>query len=181
MEIWDVYDRNRVKTGKTISREDFMRLGNELLSDGEYRIIVNICIFNSKGQMLVQQRQPFKHGWSGFWDITAGGNSIAGDTSQMAASRELFEEVGITVDFADTLPHFTVNSLRAFFDFYLVEKEVDIDSLQLQYEEVAQVKWADKDEVLKMMRDGSFVPYQDGIIDLCFALVKRRRTLAYDE
>ena len=60
-----------------------------------YRIIVHICIFNSKGKMLIQQRQPFKKGFSNMWDITVGGSAIAGDDSRMAAQRELLEELGV--------------------------------------------------------------------------------------
>ena len=175
MEIWDIYDKNRMKTGRTI-----VRGSGEVLGDGEYRIVVFICVFNSSGQMLIQQRQPFKEGWPGFWDITAGGSAVSSDTSQMAATRELLEEVGISVDFSNTIPHFTINT-DAFCDFYLHQEDVDISGLKLQYEEVAQVKWASKEEILDMVENGSFVPMQEGIIELCFALINRRRTLKYDE
>jgi len=175
MEIWDLHDKDRVKTGGTMVR------GKENPTNGEYRIIVCIVVFNSKGQMLIQQRQPFKESWPGFWDITAGGSAVSGDTSQMAAARELLEEVGIRADFSDTPPHFTINTIWTFCDFYLVEKDVNIDNLQLQQDEVAQVKWATKQEIFEMMDDGSFVPYQDGVIELCFSLNARRRMLKYDE
>ena len=145
MEILDIYDKNRVKTGETHERWRKQPIG-------DYHLVVFIAVFNSTGQMLVQQRQPFKQGWSGFWDITAGGAAISGDTSQQAASRELYEEVGITVDFSEATPHFTINTERTFCDFYLHQMDIDIDSLQLGEDEVAQVKW-----------------------------VKRRRTLKYDE
>ena len=176
MEIWDIYDKNRTKTGKTI-----VRGSDEALSAGEYHIVTFICIFNSSGQMLIQQRQPFKEGWPGFWDITAGGSAISGDTSQMAASRELLEEVGISVDFSNAIPHFTINTEHAFCDVYLHQEDIDISGLKLQYEEVAQVKWATKEEILGMIEDGSFVPLQEGMIELYFALIKRRGTLRYDE
>jgi len=177
MEIWDVYDKNRVKTGRTVVRDK-----NETLSKDEFRLAVNIAVFNFKGEMLIQQRQPFKVGWPGFWEITAAGAAVSGDTSQQAASRELYEEIGIAADFSDITPHFTIiTDDNAFCDFYLLKQEVDIDSLQIGYDEVAQVKWATKQEILSMIADGSFVPMQDGLIDLCFSLVERRRTLKYDE
>lgn len=53
MELWDLYDINRNKIGKTIQR-------GELLSPGEYHLVVHVCLFNSQGEMLIQQRQPFK-------------------------------------------------------------------------------------------------------------------------
>ena len=174
MEIWDIYDKNRVKTGKTIIR------GHEKLAAGEYHILVFIAVFNSSGQMLIQQRQPFKKGWSGYWDITAGGSATSGDTSATAAARELYEEVGITADFGDALPHFTINIENFFCDFYLLRKDVDIESLQLAHDEVAQVKWATKQEIFGMMDDGSFVPAQRGTIELCFGLIEKHSTLTRD-
>ena len=169
MEIWDIYDKNRVKTGKTHIR-------GEKLADGDFHMAVFIAIFNSAGQMLIQQRQPFKEGWSGYWDITAAGSALSGDTSQQAASRELYEEVGITVDFSHTRPHFTICAETVFCDFYLHRMDVDINSLQLAYEEVAQVKWATKQEIFDMMDNGSFIPVQRGTIELCFGLIERRST-----
>ncbi|WP_406543559.1 NUDIX domain-containing protein [Clostridium ljungdahlii] len=78
MELWDVYDSERNKTNRTMVRgRDF--------NEGDYHMVVHICIFNSKGEMLIQQRQPFKEGWSNMWDITVGGSAIEGETSQMAA------------------------------------------------------------------------------------------------
>lgn len=70
MEQWDIYDVNRKKTGKTINR------GKSLKAD-EYHLAVHVCIFNSKGELLIQQRQPFKEDWSGMWDITAAGTGNA--------------------------------------------------------------------------------------------------------
>ena len=48
--------------------------------------------------MLIQRRQPFKRGWSNLWDITVGGNAIAGDSSRSAAERETRAELGLSLD-----------------------------------------------------------------------------------
>jgi len=170
MEIWDIYDKNRNKTGRTHVR-------GEKLADGDFHMVVFIAVFNTKDEMLIQQRQPFKEGWSGFWDITAGGAAISGDTSQQAASRELFEEVGMKVDFSHITPHFTINTDRAFCDFYLHRQDVDIKSLKLGYDEVAQVKWASKQEIFDMMDEDIFVSVQRGTIELCFGMIEKRSTL----
>ncbi|VEI06557.1 NUDIX hydrolase [Kurthia zopfii] len=161
MEKWDLYDLHRHKTSKQIIR------GEQLQSD-EYHVVVHICIFNAQNEMLIQQRQPFKNGWSNLWDITCGGSAIAGDTSQDAASRELLEELGIQHNFENIRPHFTINFARGFDDYYLIEKEVNIDSLQLQAEEVQAVRWASKDEILELMKGGKFIPYYESVISLLF-------------
>ena len=101
MEKWDLYDQHRNKIEKQITRGDKME-------PGEFHLVVHVCIFNSKGEMLIQQRQPFKQGWSNLWDITCGGSAVAGDTSQQAASRELFEELGIQFNFERVFDAFVI-------------------------------------------------------------------------
>ena len=58
--------------------------------------------------MLIQQRQPFKEGWSNMWDITVGGSAVAGDTSRTAAERETREEIGLDIDLTDVRPSLTL-------------------------------------------------------------------------
>ena len=166
MELWDIYTKDRIKTGKTKKRSDpFLT--------GEYHLVVHVCIINSQGKMLIQQRQPFKDGWPNMWDITVGGSSIAGENSAQAASRELNEEIGLSVDFTDIRPTLTVNFEYGFDDYYLVEMDVDSTTLQLQYEEVKAVKWASCSDIISMEKEGLFIPYYENLIELLFAMRKR--------
>ena len=161
MELWDLYTKDRKKTGKTMVRGD-------AVPDGYYRFVVHVCIFNDNGEMLIQKRQPFKSGWSGMWDVTVGGSAVSGDTSSSAAERELFEELGIKHSFEDICPSITYTFKNAFDDVYVIKKNVDISTLKLQYEEVEAVKWADADGIKRMIDEGEFIPYHKSFIDLLF-------------
>ncbi|MCH5268978.1 MAG: NUDIX domain-containing protein [Lachnospiraceae bacterium] len=161
MELWDIYDVDRKLTGKTMVR-------GETFDDEAYHLVVHVCVFNSDGKMLIQQRQPFKHGWSGMWDVTCGGSAVKGESSRDAAHRELLEEVGIDIDFSSDRPHLTVNFEHGFDDIYLVEKDIDERTLELQYEEVNAVKWASCEEILSMIDSGEFIPYYKSLIQLMF-------------
>ena len=163
MEVWDLYDKDRIKTGKTMYRGD-------AVPDGFYRMVVHIAIFNSDGRMLIQQRQPFKSGWSGMWDITVGGSAVAGENGSEAAHRELFEEIGIDIDFSDKRPNFTLHFNGGFDDVYLVKHDVDISRVKLQQSEVASVKFATKEEIYSMIDNGEFIPYHKSMIDMMFFL-----------
>jgi len=161
MELWDIYDIARNKTNRAMVRgEDFNK--------GDYHMVVHICIFNSKGEMLIQQRQQFKEGWPNMWDITVGGSAIKGDTSQMAVERELLEELGIKINMQNIRPHLTINFDNGFDDVYLIQKDIDIADLTLQYEEVQYVKWASKEEIFSMIDSGEFIPYYQSLIQLFF-------------
>lgn len=167
MELWDLYDENRIKLGRTMIR-------GEKQPENTYRIVVHACIFNSKGEMLIQQRQPFKSGWSNMWDVTVGGSAVSGDTSGMAVSRELSEELGLDISFEGKTPALTVHVDNVFDDFYIVEQDVDLSKLKLQYTEVQTVKWATHEEIVKMIDEGSFIPYHKSYIDLLFFMKDRR-------
>lgn len=152
MELWDVYDKNRNLTGRTMER------GSEF-GEGDFHLVIHVCIFNSNNEMLIQQRQPWKIGSPNMWDVTAAGSALAGETSNMAAERETLEEIGYKINLKDERPFITINFQNGFDDFYLVEREIDIKDLKLQYEEVQAVKWASKDEVMQMIKEGSFIDY----------------------
>ena len=162
MELWDVYDRDRCLTGRT------MRRGDEI-APGDYHLVVHVCLFNAAGEMLIQQRQPFKQGWSGMWDVTVGGSAVAGERSQSAAQRETLEEIGHRLDLRDIRPQLTINFPTGFDDYYLIEAPgLDANCLKLQYEEVKQVKWASREEVMRLIGTNEFIPYRKSLIDLLF-------------
>ena len=161
MELFDLYTAEREKTGRTMVR-------GEPTPEGFYRLVVHVCIFNQEGQMLIQQRQPFKRGWSNLWDITVGGSAVSGDSSKSAAERETFEELGLSVDLTGVRPTMTIYWEHGFDDYYVLTQEVDLTSLHLQYEEVQAVRWAGKEEILQMIDDGRFIPYEKSQIELLF-------------
>lgn len=164
MELIDVYDRHRNKI-RIAERK-------EALGENEYRLVVHICVFNSKDQMLIQKRQPFKSGWSGLWDLSTGGMAQSGETSAQSARRELNEEIGIDHDFSEERPFVSVSYTVGFDDYYVIQKEVIPEDLKLQYEEVEKVRWADRSEILSMIDSGEFIPYHKGFIEMLFDMRK---------
>lgn len=161
MEHWDIYDQYRIKTGKTVVR------GSTLNAD-EFHLVIHVAIINSKNQLLIQQRQPFKKGWPNLWDVTVGGTAQAGENSQQAAQRELFEELGYTYDFTHIRPHFTINFQRGFDDYYILKAAVDLTQLTLQESEVQAVKWATKEEIFALIHDKKFISYHQSVIGMIF-------------
>ena len=174
MELFDLHDADRKPLGSTMIR-------GENQPQDTCRIVVHCCLFNSEGLMLIQRRQDFKEGWSGMWDITCGGSAIAGESSREAVQRELFEELGIKIDFSKARPVLTVHFDHGFDDIYTAIKDVDISTLTLQKEEVAEVKWATEDEINSMINEGSFIPYHENLIGLLFFMRNNRGTFTKEE
>lgn len=160
-EVWDIYDENRNKTGRTMIR-------GEEVKKGDYHLVVHVCIFNSKGEMLIQKRTLNKKSHPGMWDVSVGGSAISGDSSQTAAERETLEEIGLKINLQNKRPRLTLNFDEGFDDVYLIKKDLNIEELKLQPEEVSEVKWAKLDEILEMLKTNKFVTYDEELLRLLF-------------
>ena len=88
MEKWDLLDAEGNPTGRTIVR-------GEPLLPGMYHLVEHIWIVDSKGRLLIQQRNPDLKLMPGVWAANSG-SAQAGEESEDAARRELKEELGIT-------------------------------------------------------------------------------------
>ncbi len=163
MELWDLYTKDREKLGETMAR-------GSKHPEGKYRLVVHIAIFNSRGEMLIQQRQSDKFGWPNMWDISASGSVISGETTCTAAERELGEELGISISFANRRPALTVHFPDGMGDVFVIEQDIDIATVTLQKEEVQAVRWASEEEILCMIENDTFIPYQPNFINLLFYL-----------
>ena len=155
IEYWDIYDENRNKTGRIHRRGDGMQ-------SGDYHLVIHVCIFNSKNELLIQRRHPNKIGWPGMWDISAAGSALQNEDSRMAAIREVKEELGIEINLDRLRPHFTINFEQGFDDYWFIEQEIDLKDIILQPEEVVDAKWVKEDELIKLLEAGQFIPYWFG-------------------
>lgn len=162
MEIMDLYDADRQKTDKTYIR-------GSAQPKGFYRLVVHVCIFNDKHEMLIQRR-TFNKKMPGLWDVTCGGAVSTTEPSNIAAGRELKEELGLDIDFRNKRPALTANFAFGFDDFYVLNEEVDLASLVLQKEEVSDARWESLDGVLKLRRENKFVGYKENFIRFLFDL-----------
>ena len=150
---------------RTVFRWELRRSG----MNTAYRMVVHICIFNSQGQLLIQQRSMEKDAFPGKWDVSAAGGVAAGETSRQGAEREVREELGYALDLTGVRPSMTVNYDGGFDDFYLVVRDdLQPETLVLQEEEVSAVRWAAEEEVLAMLEQGEFIRYPAAFLRFLF-------------
>ncbi|WP_455543239.1 NUDIX hydrolase [Intestinibacter sp.] len=159
MEYWDIYDKNGNFTGKKKGKY-------EKWDNDEYHLATEAWIINSKKQILVQQRSDKCEILPGIWALTTG-RVVSGENTRQGCVRELKEELGINVtqDECNLVKSYLKNRLGMIWDIYFIRKDVDLNDVVLQKDEVAKVKLVNTDEFRDMLKEGIMCEY-DEIYDL---------------
>ena len=146
-EKLDIYDENRIKTGKIIERkEDIPLEKNELV------LAVQCWIINNKNEILLTQRKIEKK-YGGMWEPTSG-LVISGENSMQGIKRELKEEIGVEIEDKDLKLLKTVIGERTIRDIYIINKNIDIGDIRFNDGEVINAKYVTAEELKKMIDDG---------------------------
>ncbi len=156
-ELFDIYDINRNFLGRSEERYTYK------FKPGEYHIVTDVFIFNSKNELLLTQRVPTKKGGL-LWEGT-GGSVLAGETSEVAILREIKEELGLDFNKEELILFKTLRrdeeKSPRFKDLWLLKKDLDINDLTLQEEEVMAAKWVPLEEFINMHNNNLLVETLD--------------------
>ena len=157
-ELIDVYDANRVFTGKTIPREEAH------LQEGEYMLYVLAIVQNAQGKYLITQRS-FDKGWAaGWWEVTGGG-VLTGETTTQAVVREVGEEVGLDVSAQPLVPVYSYENVdlkhgdNYIVDIFHFHLDVTEDDVTLQDSEAIGCKFATWEEICALAEQGTFLHF----------------------
>ena len=145
MEKRDLYNRYKENTKFTILKE-------QETPDNYYTLVVTVLIQNSKDEILIQKRSKQKGGKYGF----ISGHPKSGETSLQAVIIEAKEEMNIDIKNEKVQFFHTEKGKNAFYDFYYLEKDIDIHKLTLQKEEVQDAEWMTIEEIEQLINVGGF-------------------------
>ena len=158
MEMWDIYDADKKKTGRLMKKNDWC------LKDGEYHLTVLGVIKRPDGKFLITQRVMTKAWAPGWWEVS-GGAAQAGEESVEAVRREVFEETGIDVTNADGGYVFTYKRENPgegdnyFVDVYRFTLDIDDSDVNFQEAEIDGYMFATTDEIKAFAEEGIFLHY----------------------
>ena len=116
----------------------------------------SVFIFNSKGELLLQQRAFTKYHTPGLWTNTCCSHPRHGETTAEAAHRRMVEEMGFDCDFEEVFSfHY-----KAKFSNELTEHEIDhvfvgfSDEVPvINPEEVAEYRYTDMETLAKEIKE----------------------------
>lgn len=158
MELWDIYDANKQRTGRTMKRNDWC------LKDGEYHLTVLGVIAKPDGRFLITKRVMTKSWAPGWWEVSGGG-VMAGEDSEDAVKREVLEETGLDVTNAQGGYLFTYKRENPgegdnyFVDVYRFIMDFEESDLDLQKKETDGYMLATVDEIKEFANQGIFLHY----------------------
>lgn len=158
MEFWDIYDKNKQKTGRTMKRNDWC------LKDDEYHLTVLGIILRPDGKFLITQRVMTKAWAPGWWEVS-GGAALAGEESEDAVKREIKEETGLDVSGSKGGYLFSYHRENPgkgdnyFVDVYRYIMDFDESDVKIQTEEAADFRLATLEEIEELAAQGIFLHY----------------------
>ena len=158
MELWDIYDADKKRTGRTMRRNDFR------LADGEYHLTVLGVVARRDGRFLITKRVETKAWAPGWWEVS-GGAAMAGEESLDAVRREVREETGLDVSDWDGGYLFTYHRENPgegdnyFVDVYRFIGDFAEEELRLQQRETDGYRLATAEEIRELADQGIFLHY----------------------
>ena len=158
MELWDIYDSNKQRTGRTMKRNDWN------MKDGEYHLTVLGVIVRPDGKFLITQRVMTKSWAPGWWEVSGGG-VMAGEDSEDAVKREILEETGLDVTGCEGGYLFSYRRDNPkekdnyFVDIYRFVMDFDEADVKVQEAEAAGYKLATAEEIKELAEQGIFLHY----------------------
>lgn len=159
MEIWDLYDKNRILTGKTHVR-------GERIPEGSYHLVVHVWLRAPDGRYLMSRRAPTRKRFPMLWECV-GGAVVQGEDTYLGAVREVYEEVGIDlhgrkgkVIYTKMRDLIEEKVFRDILDVWLFDlKEGEREDLErATTDEVAECLFMTKEEILALDNEGALVP-----------------------
>ncbi|MBQ1802032.1 MAG: NUDIX domain-containing protein [Lachnobacterium sp.] len=158
MEKWDIYDRNKKKTGRQMIRNDWT------MKEGDFHLTVLGIVQRSDGRFVITKRVETKSWAPGAWEISGGG-VMAGESSKEAIQREIKEEIGLDVSKAKgglVYSYMRENPEEGdnyFVDVYKFFMDYNEKDLKLQESETAGFKFVNAEEVFDLAHKEQFLHF----------------------
>lgn len=151
MELWDARTRDGALTGGTLVR-------GEPIPEGLYHLVCEVLVRHADGSFLAMKRDEGKDVFPGWWETTAGGSALAGETSLDCARRELLEETGIEAESFELIAK-TIGK-EYIFDSYLCVVDCPKDAVRFQAGETVDYRWMSEAEFGEFVRSQRMIPWQ---------------------
>ena len=175
-ELLTILDAQGKNTGKTAMKSVAHRYG-------WFHATVHIWCYTSDGHVLLQQRGATKKTFPLLWDVSVAGHIEANESVELAAQREIEEEIGLQINmealdkigvFKSIHKHHETLIDCEFHHTFLCLLNVSLHRLRKQDAEVAALKFIALSTFESSYLQPEFVPHQKTYYDTVIAQLKKR-------
>lgn len=158
MEMIDIYDENKKKTGEVRQR-------GRGLGKGEYMLYVLAILEDEYGKILATRRSLDKKWAAGVWEIP-GGSVKSGENSETAVLREIIEETGLDIAkhkgrlIYSYKNEDTESGDNYFVDIYYFKGCFNKSIIKVNPDEVIDYKFVDEADINKLSKEEGFLHYE---------------------
>ena len=151
IEFVDIWDNEGSPTGKNCTKQ----FAHE---KGLFHPTVHVWFYTNDHNILMQKRSSKKKTYPNFWDVSVAGHLSSGETIHQGAIREIKEEIGLTIlhnDLEFITIRKNVNKFSngiidcEFQHVFLAKLTTKIDNLNIQKEEIDDVRLFSFDEIIE--------------------------------
>ena len=155
MELLQLFDENKNMLNESIERDK-----KKELPEGKYFMIILLFIENNN-KFLIQKTSVSKDSEY----ATTGGHVTFGDDAITTVIKEAKEELGLDLKESEIKEIETLKGKYGYVSIYYCNKEIDIDKLTIQEEEVDSLYWMSIDEINELIKEDKFrksniIPFQ---------------------
>lgn len=169
MELLQVFDINKNSLNESIERSR-----KQELPAGKYFMIILLFIQNSEGKFLIQKTSTSR----GSEYATTGGHVTYGDNSIETVIKEAKEELDVQIDENDIILADTITYKYCHCDVYYCKKDLELEDLKLQSDEVESIEWFSEKEIDELILQNKF---RKGNIEPFHKLLKNLNILNTNE
>lgn len=179
-ELIDILSETGKPTGTTAMKSEAHR-------KGLFHATVHIWLYTDKNEILIQQRGKNKDTYPLLWDVSVAGHVGAGESIEIAAIREISEEIGIDVHLHQLEKIGTFKSIRKhsktlidaeFHHTFICSLKAPLDQLTKQKSEVENLGLIPLEQFEKEVVQADFpkkyVPHDLDYYRTVFSAIKER-------
>lgn len=144
MEIRDLYNKDRIFSGKTIIK------GDKVPKDLYYLVV--FAVIEDDGKYLIQKRSAQK---GSKWAFTSG-HPLQGEDSLTGLIREVKEELNLDIKNENIKLIKTIMDDIHIVDVYYIKMHIDINKIKIQLEELEDYKIVSPNEIEDIINQNKF-------------------------
>ena len=151
MEIWDAYHADGTPANRELIR-------GEPIPEGLYHLTCDILVRHADGDYLLMQRDTAKPNYGGWFEASAGGSALRGESSLTCAMRELREETGINRGELTRISQCIIRD--TIYHQYLCVTDWDKEAVALQPGETMGWRWVSEADFAAFVTSDGMIPSQ---------------------